>query len=662
MTGTKFRGRTSEQMKIQTILDQIDLGSMALPEFQRGFVWNRDQVRALMHSMYHRHPIGTLLVWLTRTEGANVRGEGELTTGTIELLLDGQQRITSLYGIIRGKPPKFFDGDKSKFLGLYFNLESEVFEFYAPAKMKDNPLWIDVTDLMKTGVGEFVAQLMNNQATAEHVKKYINSLNAIDGIKNVDIHIDQVTGEDKTVDVVVDIFNRVNSGGTKLSKGDLSLAKICASWPDARIKMKEKLAKWKRAGFNFKMEWLLRCVTAVIKKEAYFSSLENIDIIAFKDGLQKTEKYIDALLNVISSRLGLDHERVLGSVYSFPLMTALLDQRGGKISNHTERDKILYWYINTFLWGRYSGSTESVLTKDLTILRESNDQLDDLIGLLRQDRGNLKLTEKDFAGWSRGARFYPLLYMLTRVYGARDWETGIELRNYLLGHLSSLQVHHIFPRKLLYDYGYKKSQVNALANFTFLTQETNLIVTKRSPSEYLEEYVKKHPGSVESHWIPMDRELWKVENYEAFLEARRKLIADASNEFLNKLLQGTVPEQEVRTPEIDFDKLRVPVSVKTSDEEELILDCNVWVEEQGLPVGEFMYELIDPDTEQPLAVLDLAWPAGLQENLSEPVALLIDEEEDTLAITSKMGFRCFTDTESLKNYIKTDILAEPEKS
>ena len=90
-------------MKISTILDHIDSSSMALPEFQRGYVWNRDQVRGLMDSLYRRHPVGSLLVWVTGAEGAQYRGDGTLAPGTVKLLLDGQQRMTSLYGIIRGE-------------------------------------------------------------------------------------------------------------------------------------------------------------------------------------------------------------------------------------------------------------------------------------------------------------------------------------------------------------------------------------------------------------------------------------------------------------------------------------------------------------------------------------------------------------------------------
>lgn len=92
-------------MKVSTLLDHIDSGHMALPEFQRGYVWNREQVRGLMDSAYRRHPIGSLLVWVTESTGAQHRGDGALPSGTVKLLLDGQQRITTLYGIIRGKSP-----------------------------------------------------------------------------------------------------------------------------------------------------------------------------------------------------------------------------------------------------------------------------------------------------------------------------------------------------------------------------------------------------------------------------------------------------------------------------------------------------------------------------------------------------------------------------
>jgi uncharacterized protein with ParB-like and HNH nuclease domain len=107
-------------VKISTILDHIDSGHMALPEFQRGYVWSRDQVRGLFASLYRRHPVGGLLVWATESNTAAHRGNGNLAAGIVKLLLDGQQRITSLYGVLRGKPPKFLTETQRRSRGCAF--------------------------------------------------------------------------------------------------------------------------------------------------------------------------------------------------------------------------------------------------------------------------------------------------------------------------------------------------------------------------------------------------------------------------------------------------------------------------------------------------------------------------------------------------------------
>ena len=114
-------------------------------------MWNRDQVRGLFDSLYRRHPVGGLLVWVTEAKTADRRGDGLIAAGSVKLLLDGQQRMTSLYGVVRGEAPRFFDGNPQTFTGLRFHLEDETFAFYQPIKMRDDPLWIDVTALMVSG-------------------------------------------------------------------------------------------------------------------------------------------------------------------------------------------------------------------------------------------------------------------------------------------------------------------------------------------------------------------------------------------------------------------------------------------------------------------------------------------------------------------------------
>ena len=489
-------------MKISTILDHIDSGHMALPEFQRGYVWNRDQVRGLFDSLYRRHPVGGLLVWATESQTAAHRGDGALVAGVVKLLLDGQQRMTSLYGVVRGRVPEFFDGSARAFTGLRFHLETETFEFYQPVKMKGDPLWTDVTELMQkgtAGLGEYVTRLTEQPALAPNVGAYVGRLSRLLGIVDVDLHVEEVTGADKSLDVVVNIFNRVNSGGTKLSKGDLALAKICAEWPEGRNAMKVRLTEWNNAGYHFTLDWLLRSVNTVLTGEAKFQHLHEKSATEVQDALARATKHIDTSLNFIGGRLGLDHDQVFFGRFGVPVMVRYLDQRQANqrgAMGAKERDKLLFWFVQAAMWGRFSGSTESFIDQDLAALEGDDGGLDKLLEQLRLWHGGLRAEPGHFTGWSLGARFYPVLYLLTRMGEAKDWGNGLALKAGLLGKMSSLEVHHIFPKARLYKCKYRRPEVNAVANFCFQTKDTNLEISDRLPEEYFPKFETRHPGGL----------------------------------------------------------------------------------------------------------------------------------------------------------------------
>ena len=159
----------------------------------------------------------------------------------------------------------------------------------------------------------------------------------------------------------------------------------------------------------------------------------------------------------------------------------------------------------------------------------------------------------------------------------------------------------------------------------------------------------------------MDRELWKIENYREFLSERRNLLAQAANDFLNSLVTGAVPETPPTASILERKESAIPGGVASDEEEEVLIQCNEWVLQQGLPEGELKFELADPDTGEPLAVIDLAWPNGLQEGYSQPVALLIDEGRETEEAVNRAGYRYFTDVDAFQKYIKQEILVlEPQ--
>lgn len=625
--------------KLSTLLDEIDSGTVLLPEFQRGYVWNRDQVRGLMRSLYRDYPVGGLLMWETSTSAVAVRGE--VTGGGVrQLLLDGQQRVTSLYGVVRGTPPPFFEGDPSAFTGLYFNVESEVFEFYRPIVMAGDPCWVSVTDLFRNGPVPFLGKFADQPDKAN---TYLQRLNQLWQVRERDFNQEKITGADKTVDEVVDIFNRVNSGGTKLSKGDLALASLCAQWPAARQEMRDHLKRWEKSGFEFSLDWLLRNATAVATGRALFSALSAVSAPDFERALGSSAAHIGMFLDAASGRLGLDHNRVLMGRYAIPVVSRLLELNGGKFTDAAHRDKVLYWYIHSALWGRFSGSTESYLQQDYDTLRESG--IDGLIATLERLRGgSLKLAPHDFDGSTLGSRFYPLLYLLTRVKGARDFGSGLELRAELLGKLTSLQVHHIFPKALLRDH-YDRNEVNAIANFCFLTQATNLEIGKRAPEEYFAEVEAKNPGVLASQWIPTDPKLWTVDRYPDFLAARRELLAEAAQSFLEELSSGVQSTDEGLQP--------LSMSTVEPDDPRIVQIQAMIAElhELGYAEPDTDTEITDPVTGRFLSMAEAFWPDGLQHGVGDPVILELDPDEADLPRLEELGYKVFTSVDALLGFV-----------
>jgi hypothetical protein len=189
-----------------------------------------------------------------------------------------------------------------------------------------------------------------------------------------------------------------------------------------------------------------------------------------------------------------------------------------------------------------------------------------------------------------------------------------------------------------------------------------LEVSKKNPAVYIPAYEQRTPGAIASHWIPTNPELWKPENYPAFLEERRKLLAKAANEFLTRLSAGSIPVS-VASDELQFIERAVayvPGGIDDDEEEARLVRCNNWATNRGLPAGELAYELVDEQSGGVVAILDLAWPGGLQEGLSQPVAVLLGEEEDVEEAASQAGYRFFTSPGAFRRYVKHEILAETD--
>jgi len=285
-----------------------------------------------------------------------------------------------------------------------------------------------------------------------------------------------------------------------------------------------------------------------------------------------------------------------------------------------------------------------------------SDGLDGLLEKLRIWRGGFRIAPEHFDASTIGARFYPVLYFLTRKGEARDLGSGALLKKGMLSPMAKLEVHHIFPKKILREAGYHRGQINALANFCFLTKECNLSIGARDPDEYFPKVQGKNPGALESQWIPTDPQLWSVDRFPDFLAERRRLLAEAANRHLASFVEGDSRWFAAQSDHATVQEAPPPGGITSEDERETLDALRAWMREHRLPDGELSQELVDDLSGRQIAVLDLAWPRGIQEGLSAPVAVLLDEDAATHRIATDAGYRCFDSVERFREHVFQNVL------
>ena len=506
--------------KISEILYGVDSHQLMVPRFQRGWVWQKRHVLQLFNSLYREYPVGSLITWPTHVDGR-----------PIENVIDGQQRLTALYGVIRGeRPPWFTDETASALEHLMFNVDTQEFK-YATQAMHDDPLWTDVTSLFKDGLGVWASDFKarsSEDAKGVHYERIAQVI----GIRDRDINIDKLPA-DVEVEAAADVFKIVNRAGTRVSDGDLVLGQISLKWDDARRILIDTLDGWRSRGYGVSLEWLLHAMSATLNDSIDFKIVLDAsrdDLVAAYDSVASSTSDV---LNHLRDVLGLD------ATLSTPINNGLIVVVREHMKNpsagldHT-RALIGWWFLST-VHNRWTGDIRNRTNRDLSAISTGRG-LPGLMSELRSMSPSLRIGTGGFARNRSSKPYYRLLITLTRRRGARDLRSGVSLAFDHFGENASLEAHHIFPRSLLSKHNIKRDQINQLSNLALITKGANLRIGSKSPAEYLPRLEAENPGVLDSQWIPNDPSLWVVEAYEDFLEERCKLLAQAAEDLLQDLL------------------------------------------------------------------------------------------------------------------------------
>lgn len=558
-----------QKYKIEELVSKIERGEIRLPEMQRGYIWTATRVRDLLDSLYRDYPSGTILTWETGgevpTRDFAITQEPN-SSEAFQLLLDGQQRLTSLSAILRGDPI-YVKGHKRP-IDILFNLNhpdeltlvTEVEEnsndddnknpdeadaskenirqrinqmafVVKTLQLSKSPHWVSVTEVFNTNSDREILQKCNIKNLDDPLyDKYSERLKRLRDIKEYDYDV-HVLERSKSYEEVTEIFVRVNSLGVKLRSSDLALAQITAKWSSSLKIFESFQAECKKAGFDYDLGTHIKNLVAFTTGQSRFKTVTSLSKKQLEEGWEKSKQGFDFAMNFLRSNIGIDSPVLLST--PFLIITLGYYAYHNNFSLTTEQEKDLrYWFLVANAKGRYSrGSSESYLDQDLGAIKKG-EGIPTMIGYLRTQFGRLEVVSSDLENRSSSSAYFKTMFLIFREAGAKDWFQNLGISLHHSGSAHKLQFHHIFPQAILKDSSFKE-KINDIANLSFISGRTNRKISDKSPDEYLPPIVEKQGEEIlTQQCIPTDSSLWSKDKYGDFLTRRRELIAEKINEFM----------------------------------------------------------------------------------------------------------------------------------
>ena len=537
-------------MDVEQLLRDIKNRDLVLPEFQREFVWKEQDIKTFIQSVYKGYPTGSLLIWKTLNP-PKIRGETKPSEGIYtRVLLDGQQRLTTLYLFIKGESPPYYPDMKNKF-NLYFNVETEEFRYYQKTMMDCKKEWISLIEFFKE---KSAATFIKNNHEKDYYFGFLDELTRLEGIKRYTYFVDEEKlGKLTEIKEVVKIFNLVNKQGRTLQEEDLALAHVCVFWPEIKERFREELGLLEKSGFKFDFNFLILCLNCVATGHAKFDSFYNVSEENIRDAWLKVKRSLEYLVNILHDKTYISSTKSY-ELKSDALLVAIivyLSNNNYEFKDEKTLNNFLYWFFNAMMWGRYTRrGKSSPLEQDVVTITRKNSP-ESLIHNFEREVPYFEVKINNIKGAGVTSPFFNMMFIISKHKGAIDWFNGNLLHSKLIGSSYRLHKHHIFPRDVLKKHGYykeieKKKMVNEIANRAFLTERANIQIRNSKPEEYLPNVLERYPTAFKGQLVTKKEDLWKIENFEDFLRDRRKKIADEINKFMKNLVESEMPKMDIR--------------------------------------------------------------------------------------------------------------------
>jgi hypothetical protein len=559
------------EASVEELVGMIERGELRLPEMQRRYVWRSPRVRDLLDSLYRGYPSGAILLW--DTDEAVPLQEMAVTQQinpyqNTRLLLDGQQRLTSLSAVIRGESVKV--RGRKRPIELLFNLNhpdklavvTEVDEegsddddddliddeadssedelqkrfdrmtfVVTTKKLEQLPHWIKVTEVFKTDSDAgFLQRAGVSGFDDPNYERFSQRLASLRGIRKYIYRMD-VLERKLSYDEVTEIFVRVNSLGAKLRSSDLALAQITAKWRNSLKIFEAFQQECAKTGFDLDLGLYLKNLIVFTTGQSRFLTVGNLRLQALQSGWTESCRGMEFALNFLRNNASIDSPALLSSPFMLITVAYYGHKRDYELSPE-ESDRLRYWVLVANAKGRYSrGSSETLLDQDIATLRDGGG-VQEMIDRLRQQVGRLDVASDELEGRNQRSALFKTMFLALRAGGAKDWRSQVAIALDHSGVQHKLQFHHIFPKAVLKG-KYTGREADDIANLSFIAGKTNRQISDKPPSQYFPPLIEKSGiASFEAQCIPTDPALLNVDDYKAFLQERRALVARRLNEFL----------------------------------------------------------------------------------------------------------------------------------
>jgi len=578
---------------LSKLIEDIDLGEIALPDIQRPFVWKNSKVRDLFDSMYKGFPVGYLLFWNYEvTDGGRQIGVGEKQNVPRLLVVDGQQRLTSLYSVIQDETV-LDDNFQERELNISFRPLDETFEVATAATRRSPEFIHDISDIWGGDLFEFVNGFLERlretrEVEGEERKKIQKSIRRLHNIQNYRFTALELSGE-VNEEQVAEVFVRINSQGEDLNQADFILTLMSVFWEEGSRELEEFCRDAKEpsasgsssynhfiepepgdllrvsVGLGFKRARLQYAYnilrgkdleTGEVSEERRTTQFQRLQSAQWKTlNLQHWHDYFQALKRA-GFRSGDMITSDMNLLYCYLMYLVGKTEYG--FDEYDLRELIARWFFMCNITRRYTGSPESTMEEDLSRVEaadspgEFTQVLDKVIeSRLTDDFWTITLPDEiDSSSYYSPTLF--AYHAALNILNARALFSQLTIAELfdpsIQANKAAVERHHLFPKNYLKKKGLSdSSQINQIANRAFVEWADNIDISDRPPEEYFPELAERFDEAEfekMKYWHALP-EGWYEMAYGDFLEERRKRIAQVTRDGYEKLAKGREALSEV---------------------------------------------------------------------------------------------------------------------